>query len=411
MARLDPFEPAPLIAVAVSGGADSLALTLLADGWVRARGGSLHGLVVDHGLRTTSGAEAEQTVAWLAARGIAARMLSLTGLGRGPALAARARTLRYEALIDACAAIGALHLLTGHHAADQTETVAQRALRASGSAGLSGMAPVVELGSVRLLRPLLGLPPSALRAMLSAAGQPWIEDPSNQDPSALRSRLRAGLSGGRNAEAAIAAVADAARTAGLEREAAERRAADELGRSVTLRPEGFAVLPPGRLGHAAMRALVQMVSGASYPPGLNVVTELAASPVPATLAGVRLVPAGRMGQGLLMVREVAAMAPPVPARPGAVWDGRFRVGPDAGVDAGLTIGALDQDAARFRDLGPLPSVVLRTLPALRSGHTLVAVPHLGYPDAASAAAFAVTFAPPRPAAGAPFAGLPRVGLK
>ena len=58
MARLGPFEPAPLLAVAVSGGADSLALAVLADAWARARDGATIALVVDHGLRTAAAAEA-----------------------------------------------------------------------------------------------------------------------------------------------------------------------------------------------------------------------------------------------------------------------------------------------------------------------------------------------------------------
>jgi tRNA(Ile)-lysidine synthase len=154
------------------------------------------------------------------------------------------------------------------------------------------------------------------------------------------------------------------------------------------------------------------------------VAALAASPAPATLAGVRLLPAGRLGPGLLLVREAAAMAPPVPAASGVLWDGRFRL---AGVTtvtqggmpgamsrvmsrtlisamSGATLGALGDDAARFRARDGLPSAVLRTLPALRVDGTLVAVPHLLYPDAAACEPMCVTFAPPRPACGAAFLG-------
>src|SRR5581483_11924045 len=62
MAPLGPFEPAPRLAAAVSGGADSLALALLSNAWVSARGGALLALVVDHGLRPTSAAEAAVTI-------------------------------------------------------------------------------------------------------------------------------------------------------------------------------------------------------------------------------------------------------------------------------------------------------------------------------------------------------------
>jgi tRNA(Ile)-lysidine synthase len=102
------------------------------------------------------------------------------------------------------------------------------------------------------------------------------------------------------------------------------------------------------------------------------------------------------------VREGVAMAPPIAARPGAVWDGRYRVARDAAPPAGTTLGALGDGAASLRDRSPLPAAVLRTLPALRSGAALLAVPHLRYPDAEICARIRVLFAPPHPAAGAPF---------
>jgi tRNA(Ile)-lysidine synthase len=400
MARLGPFEPAPLLAVAVSGGADSLALAVLADAWARARDGATIALVVDHGLRTAAAAEALATERLLTGRGIAVRMLRLAGLGPGSALAERARIARYAALVAACEAAGALHLLLGHHAADQAETIALRVLRGSFSAGLAGMARLVELPTTRLLRPLLGFPPGALRALLRANGMDWVEDPSNHDTRATRVRLRL-LLGDRD-PAGIAQVARAATLAGAARHAAETRAADTLGRTASIRPEGFAVIASRAMPPAALAALIQTIGGEPYPPAPDAVAALAAGPAPATVGGVRLLPAGRFGPGLLLVREAAAMAQPIAARPGAVWDGRYRVARDAAPPAGTTLGALGDDAASLRDRTPLPAAVLRTLPALRSGAALLAVPHLRYPDAATCARIRVLFAPPHPAAGAPF---------
>ncbi len=398
MARLGPFEPAPLLAVAVSGGADSLALALLADAWARARGGATIALVVDHGLRAAAAQEARATEQLLTGRGIAVRVLRLTGLGPGSALAERARIARYATLTEACQAVGALHLLLGHHQADQAETVALRVLRGSFSAGLAGMAGLVELPATRLLRPLLGVSPGALRALLHANGIGWIEDPSNRDTHATRVRLRL-LAGDRDGDAPIA---QAAALAGAARRAAETHAADALGRTASIRPEGFAVIAGRAMPPAALAALIQAVGGAPYPPAPDAVAALAARPAPATLGGVRLLPAGRLGPGLLLVREAAAMAPPATARAGAVWDGRYRLAQDAAPPAGATLGALGEDATRLRDHSALPAAVLRTLPALRSGPGFLVVPHLRYPDALTCAHLRVLFAPPRPAAGAPF---------
>src|SRR6202034_3599382 len=109
MAGLGPFEQSPRLAAGVSGGADSMALALLADAWARERGGTLLALIVDHGLRRESGAEAAGVAARLGARGIAARVLTIRGLARGSALAERARVARFHILVAACAGEGILH--------------------------------------------------------------------------------------------------------------------------------------------------------------------------------------------------------------------------------------------------------------------------------------------------------------
>jgi tRNA(Ile)-lysidine synthase len=402
MARLGPFEPAPLLAAGVSGGADSMALALLADAWACAREGSLLALVVDHGLRPDSGAEAALTIQRLAARGIAGRMLRLDGLHHGPALAERARAARYAALRAACAGHGILHLLLGHHAADQAETVLMRRASDSGPAGLAAMPALSEQTGLRLLRPLLGVPPVRLRATLREAGLAWVEDPSNRDQRALRARLRAGLNDPDGTGPAIVALHAAARAAGEARAAREAAIAWTLADRAAIHPEGFALLSPGPIDPASLAALIQTIGGADFPPPSAAVAALAAAPHPATLGGVRLLGAGRLGDGLLLVREAAAMEPPVDARPRAVWDGRFRLQARAIPPNDTTIGALGADAARLRRWSPLPSAVLQTLPTLRRANSLVAVPHLHYPDPATCLAVPVVFCPGRPVAGAPF---------
>jgi tRNA(Ile)-lysidine synthase len=402
MAALAPFEPAPRLAAGVSGGADSMALALLADAWARERGGALLALIVDHGLRQESGAEAAGVAARLGARGIAARVLTIRGLARGTALAERARVARFRILVAACAEEGILHLLLGHHAADQAETVLIRALGGSGSAGMAGMASLVEIGGLRILRPLLAVFPEELRAVVASAGATWVEDPSNFDPVALRPRLRL-LRRDRDGEgAATAALIAAAASSGRQRADDEATIAAGLAERVSLRPEGFGVLSEGAIQPRVLAALLQTIAGAPYPPPTNSIASLAAAPRKATLAGVRLLPAGRQGRGLLVVREAAAMAPPVPALAGAVWDGRFRMAASARVPAEAMLGALGADAARLRRSSSLPSAVLQTLPAVRLGTILLAVPHLVYPDPEACAGFPMIFSPPRPAAAASF---------
>jgi tRNA(Ile)-lysidine synthase len=370
--RLGPFGPAPRLAVAVSGGADSMALALLASDWCGQRGGCLTAIMIDHGLRAGSAAEAETTRARLESRGISARILGVLGLHPGPAMQERARAARYEALARGAREAGCIHLLTGHHAADQAETVAMRAAR--GPHGLEGMAAWAPREDFLLLRPLLGFDPARLRDYLRGQGMGWVEDPSNADPKFERVRLRM-------------AGADAAAANPAARQAEEYESADFLGRHATIRPEGFAVIHADTAPPAALGALLRMLGGKNYAPAREAVAGLAAGLRPATIGGVRIAAAGRHGPGWLLAREPAGCAAPVPAVAGAVWDRRFRL---RSACSGSMLGALGADAAKFRQAVELPSFVLRAMPCLR-----------GPDDGVSFPAPAI-FAPPAPAAGHPF---------
>ncbi len=366
---LGPFEPQPLLAVAVSGGADSMATALILRDWARGRAGAVVGLIVDHGLRPESAVEAELTQQRLFACGITAEILPLHDLKRGARLAERARSARHAALEAACAARGILHLVFGHHAEDLAETVVMRLLAHSGPSGLAGMAALVETQNIRRLRPLLAIPRQRLRDTLRAAGVAWVEDPSNQDLTQQRARLRALRSEGLATEVLVAAATARGRT----RLAEERQSAHALARGLRLSPFGYAVLDRP-VPAAALANVIAMLAGATRPPSLAQVGDLALHPRAATIGGVRLLPAGRLGPGWLLVREQAAIEPPTEAKTGTLWDGRFRLlrqlpAPDC------AIGAWGDQAPR--DRAGLPSLVLRTLPALRrDGQVIVAGPAL-----------------------------------
>jgi tRNA(Ile)-lysidine synthase len=417
MDRLDPFEPRPRIAVAVSGGADSMALCLLAHDWARPRNGEIVALTVDHGLRPCSAAEADATLVQLAALGVPGRKLSVTGLCPGPALAERAREARYRLLLDACAAAGIAHLLLAHHRGDQVETVMTRALSGSASIGLAGMAALRETNFVRLLRPLLDVPPWRLRGYLTARGVAWIEDPSNHDPAARRARLRMGRDDPAGTGEGTLAVAEAARRAGIARAGRGRAIARILARRASFHPEAYARITPGPIDPEALSALLRAIAGAPFAPPIDRVAALARDPRPATIGGVRVMAAGRLGPGWLLVRERRAMEAPVAARRGAVWDGRFRlvaappgVLPPAddssragharptGIAADLTLGALDADARTLRNRTTLPAAILHALPAVRLDGEILAVPHIGLGDPR----WRIVFDPRNRAAGAPF---------
>lgn len=262
MAPFAPFERHPDLAVAVSGGRDSLCLALLASEWAVAREGRAIALIVDHGLRRESLNEALATSRLLEGVGIESAVLRWTGDKPQTGLQEAARDARYRLLRQACRERGILHLLVGHHADDQDETIAMRAARSSGPDGLAGMAALVEWPEVRLLRPLLAVRRAALTATLEVRGVPWIDDPSNVDPRFERARLR------------LAGVSDASRSdADLVRVGHERAAAEagvmllEAGEQgcVALDPEMLQSLPLDLRGRLMSR-IVQAIGGRRHQP-------------------------------------------------------------------------------------------------------------------------------------------------
>ncbi len=329
-------------------------------------------LIVDHGLRAESAREAALTAGRLAARGIESRVITL-GLAPGAAMQERARAARHTALAEAAAAAGYLYLALGHHQADQQETVAMRARRGPG--GAEGMAAWAARDKILLLRPLLGIPPDALRAFLRSEGMEWLEDPSNQARTFERVRIRQDGEGLPPSGAAA-------------RAAREEEIAAFLARHARLCPEAYAVLDAGAVPPAALGVLIRTIGGRLYMPGQVALARLAGALRPATLGGVRIAPAGRLGPGWLLTREPAACAPPVLASSHARWDGRFTL--IETVPGAVSFGALGRDAASFHGFNGLPSLVLRALPALRdAGGTLV------FPAPA-------LFTPPMPATARPF---------
>ena len=377
MARFEPLGPSPHIAIAVSGGADSTALAVLAQSWAAQRGAILHAFIVDHRLRASATEEAQHTQRRLSAMGIAAEILTLHTLLPGAALQQRARIARYQALTQAAKAVGALFLLVGHHADDQSELIAMRAQR--GPRGAQGMQAWSPRADLILLRPLLRLPRATLRMFLTDQAIPWIDDPSNANPAFERTRLRQ----------TNLAVTPPSLAAIAEHHAEQAATAEALAASVSLRPEGFAVIDADHLPPEALSALIRVIGGALYPPPRAAIARLAGQLAPATLGGVQIARSRRLS-GFILVREAVACAAPAPATLGALWDRRFLVRNTAIPAA--HIGALGDFAARLRRQSDLPSLILRSLPALFVDQRLVAVPHL-----AIGAVCGVDFAPPHPA--------------
>ena len=193
MAELSPFESSPHLLVAVSGGSDSMALTLLAAEWAAARDGQVTAVTINHQLRPESLAEAEQVANWLSQRKIHHHIINLENTAlrdQTGNLAQNARQFRYAKLQDFAEQHGILHILLGHHQQDQAETFLQNLARGSGLDGLAAMSPISYRRQTRILRPLLSVSKSRLQATLQARHQDWLEDSSNNSPKFERNRIR-----------------------------------------------------------------------------------------------------------------------------------------------------------------------------------------------------------------------------
>ncbi|WNV91755.1 tRNA lysidine(34) synthetase TilS [Umezawaea sp. Da 62-37] len=169
------------VAVAVSGGADSLALAAATAHVAGRLGLAVRGLVVDHGLQAGSAEVAERAAGQCRELGLDAEVLPVVVQGPGGPEAA-ARRARYAALRPAKGLV-----LLGHTMDDQAETVLLGLGRGSGPRSIAGMRPLDPPWG----RPLLGTSRATTTAACAALGlDPWL-DPHNTDPAFTRVRLRA----------------------------------------------------------------------------------------------------------------------------------------------------------------------------------------------------------------------------
>ena len=162
--------PGTEVTCAVSGGADSMTLMVLAV----VAGCSVTAVHVDHGLRFGSESEAE-IVSAAAARFGATFRSETVDVGLGPNLEARAREARYSVLPD--------DVMTGHTADDQAETMLINLMRGASTTGLAAMRPGPR-------RPILALRRASTARFCHAQGITVVDDPSNCDPAFLRNRVR-----------------------------------------------------------------------------------------------------------------------------------------------------------------------------------------------------------------------------
>ncbi|WP_435749146.1 tRNA lysidine(34) synthetase TilS [Microbacterium sp. PMB16] len=225
-AALADLPPGATVVVALSGGADSLALAAATAFEASKRGIPVTSVTVDHGLQLDSAEVAARAASIATGLGVEAVVVRVDVEGEGGPEAA-AREARYRVLREVAAEIGASAVLLGHTLDDQAETVLLGLARGSGAASLQGMAPTREDDEgLRWLRPLLGVRRETTRAFCAASDlDPW-GDPHNLDDRFARVRVRERVLPVLEAELGPGIAEALARTAEQLREDAE--AFDEM---------------------------------------------------------------------------------------------------------------------------------------------------------------------------------------
>lgn len=187
-----PLEGPSVIACAVSGGPDSMALVHCLSRWAEPRGVQIKAFTVDHGLRAESADEARRVSAWIGALpNVAHEILTWGGEKPQSRILEEARAARYGLLKEAMQTNRIEHLFVAHHQDDQAETFLIRLAKGSGLDGLASMRAVHKMeGGGSIVRPLLGVSKADLVAMCDASNIPYVRDPTNENEKYTRPRLR-----------------------------------------------------------------------------------------------------------------------------------------------------------------------------------------------------------------------------
>lgn len=426
-ARFESLCAAPM-AVAVSGGADSMALMHIAqraldlvpqlESMKQAGRPHLFVLTVDHGLRPDSADDAAWVVSQAEAAGLPCRVLRWEGEKSSQGIQAAARAARYrllhEALTEEARPYGGEQrlLLTAHHREDQAETFLMRLARGSGLDGLSAMQSVASVSTspaqgpqLLVHRPLLNLPKSRLVATLREASLTWREDPSNERDDFERVRVRKALASLSELGITGEAIARSAARLSRARSSILRLALETADKLVDWHGGPFGSVPLEAFNdlteEIAIRVLGHLIGaygGASPEPRLSEVEVLAeriratserAWPArAATLGGCRL--DWRPGSELRVWRENGRAGLPTmkiaPGERSVVWDGRFAITASAELSGSIEVRALDASTWRYLkaalpNLGKLrlPPGAETALPGCWHGAELLAVPGLPAP--------------------------------
>lgn len=375
------------LGVAVSGGSDSMALMLLLADWAQGRI-PLHIVTVDHNLRPEAAEEADFVAKTAARLNLPHDTLRWDGPDATGNLSDQARRARYALMARWAQGRGIGHIALGHTADDQAETLMMRLARGAGVDGLAQMSARRDMHGVTFLRPMLSLRRAALRRYLDAHGQAWIDDPTNDDASYDRVRIRQALPDLAPLGLTVEALTQVAQNLADARDTLDHYAAAEAARLITQDAGGDLLIPladwtdlPHDMQRRLMQAALAHVAGPGYPPRRRALTQVLTAVAEGTgqpLMGclIRVEERGK-ARTIRITREPAALTD-LSTVPGDTWDARWHLtGPfDPGDRIAMTGAEGLRTCPNWRDTG-LPRATLIAAPAVWRGTTLIAAPLAG----------------------------------
>ena len=326
-------------ALAVSGGADSLSLLVLA---AEAKQKNKHWdfsvLTVNHGFRAAAVQETRYVSKLAKAMGLPCKILTHKGAIPEKDIQSTARDIRYGLMFEWCVKNKVTYLLTAHHLEDQAETFLLRLARGSGLDGLSGMQSIRNYEGVALLRPFLDIPRERLHQTTVKAGLDPISDPSNSNQRFARVRIRNKMELLSEEGMTAARLADTAGRLLQARQALEQVTENFMQSAVQLDEYGIAYLAYASLRDQPEDILRRTINKlltphGGYPPRAEsvqrILDDVFLKPRPPKEGGktVNGFVLRFRRDGLLIFREISGLPEPIVIKPAGfcVWDNGISV--------------------------------------------------------------------------------------
>ncbi len=403
------------IAVACSGGHDSMALALLMRDWAKTNKYKMAALIVDHKLRDDSTNEAKLVKKRLNHADITAHILTRKSNNRLTTdIQNKARIIRYQLLQQWCVANNYKTIAIAHHMQDQAETFLLRLARGSGVYGLSAMEKSSKLkvisnepNAINLIRPLLDINKTDLIDSLTHFNIKAIDDPSNKNEQFDRVKIRNNQLLFDNIGLSAKRLASTAKNLRRARNALEEITNQAINKTTKFYPTGYCIFDKKLLlnqaeeiGLRALSNIITIISGGKYPPRLSKIENLYTNLINnknfngCSLAGTIIAPSitnikNQKKTMIIIFREHTAINDIRHIKNKVIWDNRFLL--EFNLSYKKILKNSQNNKIEIRKLGDLgrieinknkelshdiPKKIMPSLPALWVGEELLFVPHI-----------------------------------